>query len=123
MTQIWHWLITNWGPLGIGAGIGAFLTAAFNLFKWKYPSGTEWNRAKQEKKDRDLDSKVLQTLIDYKLPRSSRGMTGAGMPLTRSAEISAYLEVDRDAVEDSLSRLEMRRRVKSDGGYWFPIPD
>jgi hypothetical protein len=123
MANLWHWLIANWGPLGIGTGIGVFFSAAFSLFKWKYPSGAEWSRAKQEQKVRDLDAKVLQSLASNKMPRSSRGMTGAGLPISRPAEIAAYLEVDRDAVEESLSRLEMRNRAATDHGDWWPLPD
>jgi hypothetical protein len=50
-------------------------------------------------------------------------MTGAGMPLNRISEIAAYLEEDRDDVEESLSRLELRRRIRSDREYWFLMPD
>jgi len=50
-------------------------------------------------------------------------MTGAGMPLTGVADIIEYTGIERDAVEDSLARLEARRRVSTDKGVWFPIPD
>ena len=123
MTRFWHWVANNWGPLGIGTFFGAVCTTAFNLFKWKWPSGADWKRGKQEKKNKDLDARILELLMDLKMPRRSAGMTGAGMPLTGVADIIEYTGIERDAVEDSLARLEARRRVSTDKGVWFPIPD
>jgi hypothetical protein len=123
MTNVWNWIVVNWGPLGIGTGIGAALTGIFNLLKWKYPSGTEWKRARLDLKNKALDARIIQALYEHGNWRSSRGMTGAGMPLTRISELAIHLNVDRDAVEESLSRLEVRRRVGTSHGDWFPIPD
>jgi hypothetical protein len=123
MANLWHWVVTNWGPLGIGAGLGYCLGAVFNAFKWRYSTWTDWKQERQEKANKNLDVRVFQSLSDVELPRSSNGMTSAGKPLTRPSEIAAYLEADRDDVEDSLSRLELRRRVSSDRGWWFPISE
>jgi hypothetical protein len=73
--------------------------------------------------NKHLDTRVLQSFFDPEMPRTSGGMTGSGMPLSRISEIAAYLKEDRDSVADSLMRLEMRGRVNSDKRSWFPIPD
>lgn len=123
MTNLWRWISVNWGPLGIGTCIGYVLGVVSNVLKWRWPSWEDFKQERQGKRNRNLDAKVLQSLTDLKMPRSSGGMTGAGMPLNRISEIAAYLEEDRDDVEESLSRLELRRRIRSDREYWFLMPD
>jgi hypothetical protein len=123
MTTIWHWITLNWGRFGIGAILIALVPFALKVFKWKYPSASAWTGDMQEKEDRELDSRVLEALANRDTPRRSRGQTGSGMPLTRVLELAEYLKADRNAVEDSLTRLGMRRRVSSSYGEWFPLPD
>jgi hypothetical protein len=123
MTNLWHWITLNWGTLGIGTGIGYCLGVVFNVFRWRYSSWADWKQERQEMQNKHLDTRVLQSFFDPEMPRTSGGMTGSGMPLSRISEIAAYLKEDRDSVADSLMRLEMRGRVNSDKRSWFPIPD
>ena len=123
MTTIWHWITLNWGRFGIGAILIALMPLALKAFKWKYPSASAWTGETQGKKDRKFDARVLEALANRETPRRSRGQTGSGMPLTRVSELAAYLKADRNAVEDSLTRLGMRRRVSSSYGEWFPLSD
>jgi hypothetical protein len=119
MTSLWHWLSGNWtAPLNslVSATIGAIASRFV-------PSRTESIAKRRKEAQRSLDEKVYRALLDVEVHRSSRGMTAAGMPLNRISEIAAYLEEDRDEVEESLTRLQMRRRVGTNRGDWFVIPD
>jgi hypothetical protein len=123
MGSIWHWITKNWGPLGIGTCLGAVLTAASGVFKWIYPSRADLAAERQKDKDERLDERVLAALTDPSMERQSRGNTGAGFPLSRVSEIAAHIREDRNAVHESLLRLENRERVASGDGCWFPLPD
>lgn len=63
-----------------------------------------------------VDSQIVRSLESWDLWRGPRGTTGGGDPLVRSAEIADALSLNRDAVEDSLKRLEATRRVRNSGG-------
>jgi hypothetical protein len=119
-TNQWSSFLAHWAiPLASWV-FGTFVGATF---RWFYPSRKEWKAERAAKRDKKLDAKVLSSLTDLKMPRSSGGMTGAGMPINRISEIAAYLDENRDDIEESLSRLEMRRSAKSDSGNWFFVPD
>jgi hypothetical protein len=120
--NLWHWLIVNWNPLGIGAILGGCIGFGFNVFKWFVPSRADLLRGKREDERKELDASVFGSLLDLDLPRSTGGMTGGGMPLTLASEIANYLKVELEDVEDSLVRLEDRRRVKRERQWWFVVP-
>jgi len=123
MGSFWHWITRNWGPLEIGTFIGAAATAAFGIFKWIYPSRADLTEKRQIDKDERLDERVLAALSDPSIQRQSRGTTGCGFPLSRVSEIAFHLQEDRNAICESLLRLDQRGRVASDDGFWFPLPD
>jgi hypothetical protein len=123
MGSFWHWITRNWGPLGIGTFIGAAATAAFGIFKWVYPSRVDLTAKRQRDRDERLDERVLAALSNPSMQRQSRGMTGAGFPLSRESEIAFHIREDRNAVHESLSRLNQRGRVAFNDGSWFPLPD
>ena len=122
LENLWHWLVVNWSPLGIGAVLGGCVGFGFNVFKWFVPSRADLMRGREEAKTKKIDASVFNSLLDPKLPRSSHGISGRGLPLTRASEIATHLEIELDAVEDSLMRLEDRGRVDKDYGLWFAIP-
>ena len=109
MANFWHWVAVNWGPLGIGACIGG----VFSIFVWFKPNYKELKIERQEKAEKKLDAKVLRILGDNQIWKSAR--------------IAEVLSVDRENVIESLDRLEMRERVRSDSGtmddpdriYWI----
>lgn len=123
MGSFWRWITKNWGPLGIGTFFGAALTAAFGIFKWIYPSRADLTEKRQRVRDERLDERVLEALCDPQMERQSRGTTGGGFPLSRVSEIALHLQEDRNAVYESLLRLDQRRRVSSNHDFWFPLPD
>jgi hypothetical protein len=120
--NFWHWLVVNWSPLGIGAVLGGCVGFGFNVFKWFVPSRADLMRGRIEAERKELDDNVFGSLLDSDLRRSSRGMTGGGMPLTLASEIANHLRIDLEDVEDSLMRLEGRGRVKKQRQWWFVIP-
>lgn len=120
--NLWHWLVVNWSPLGIGAILGGCVGFGFNVFKWFVPSRADLMRGKRETERKDFGGEVFGALLDEDLPRSSRGMTGRGMPLTLASEIANDLEVELENVEDSLRRLEDRGRVRKERQWWFVVP-
>jgi hypothetical protein len=120
--NLWHRLVVNWSPLGIGAILGGCAGFGFNVFKWFVPSRADQTRGKREAERKKFDDLVFGSLLESALPRSSGGMTGAGMPLTLASEIANYLRVELEDVEDSLMRLEDRGRVKKERQWWFVIP-
>jgi hypothetical protein len=123
MGSFWHWITRNWGPLGIGTLVGAAATRAFEILKWVYPSRADFTAKRQITKDERLDEQVLAALCDPQVERQSRGTTGCGFPLSRVSEIAFHIQEDRNAVYESLSRLDQRGRVTSNNGFWFPLPD
>jgi hypothetical protein len=124
MGSFWHWIVKNWGPLGLGTILGASLTVAFGFFKWAYPSKADLGAERRRITLERLDERVLTALRDPSMHRQSRGMTGAGFPLSGEFEIAQHLYEDRNAVHDSLLRLEQRGRAKSsDDGSWFSLPN
>ena len=102
MANIWHWLSTNWGPLGIGAGVGYCLGAVFNVFKWRYSSWADWKSERQERAPKKIDSKVLQIM---------RGFNDSC--IRSSSEIARAVSMKADDVADSLKRLESSKLLKS----------
>jgi hypothetical protein len=97
--------------------------AATGVFKWMYPSRADLTAERQRDTDDRLDERVLAALTDPAVRRQSRGNTGAGFSLTRISEIAAHLQEDRNAVYESLLRLQYRGRVGSNNSEWFPLPD
>jgi hypothetical protein len=116
MGSFWHWITRNWGPLGIG-------TRAFEILKCVYPSRADFTAKRQTTKDERSDEQVLAALCDPQVERQSRGTTGCGFPLSRVSEIAFHIQEDRNAVYESLLRLDQRGRVTSNDGFWFPLPD
>jgi hypothetical protein len=124
MGSLWHWIVRSWASLGIGSLFGAGVVKAFETFKWFYPSRADFRTERQKKKEELLDVRVLAALSDPNMERQSRGMSGAGFPLSRVSDIATHLQENRDDVFSSLSRLEQRKRVTSSRDkYWFPLPD
>jgi hypothetical protein len=115
--NLFHWCTVHWKTITtisaiIVAVVSAVVGAGTHLNAWL----RDWRESRRHKGNEKLDSKVLEALQDPNLPRSSRGTTGGGDPLTRSAEIAKALSVDQEAVNDSLERLEARGRVRNAGG-------
>lgn len=119
MESIGNWFNGSWPALATSF-LSALVGGAISRF---IPTRKERLEEKQIKTEKRIDAIVFQALIDPKTPRQSKGMTGAGLPLTRPSEISIFLNFDQDTIRDSLRRLEMRRRVTSEQGYWFALPD
>jgi hypothetical protein len=119
MESIGNWFNSSWPALATSF-VSALVGGAISRF---IPTRKERTEERQIKTEKKIDARVFQVLIDPKIPRDSKGMTGAGLPLTRPSEISRLLNFDQDTIQDSLRRLEMRRRVTSDQGYWFALRD
>jgi hypothetical protein len=83
---------------------------------WLLARQKERKKEKRATDDRAVDSQIVRSLESWDLWRGPRGTTGGGDPLVRSAEIADALSLNRDAVEDSLQRLEATRRVRNSGG-------
>lgn len=118
-----HWFFDHWGSITAVVGsVAAMVT-------WFLARRKEWKEKRRAKTDATVDSQVIHALQDRaKWGGSSRGMTGAGDPLVRSAEIAEAFSLDCDAVSDSLERLEARGRVRNAGGtsdnpapYWHIV--
>jgi hypothetical protein len=125
MTSLWHWIALNWGALGIGTCFGC----AFTVFLWFFPNRKEWIAVRREKAERKLDSRVHEALGDRTIWKGSRGMSGAGFPAVRSDEIAEHLELDAEAVNESLERLRAKGRANKGTGtlddtrpIWIYLP-
>jgi hypothetical protein len=117
LEKLFGWCVDHWKTItAVSVSIVAIVSTAVaggtRLHSWL----RGWQEAQRGKKNKELDSKVFQALQDPDLPRSSRGMTGAGDPLTRSADIAEALSLDQEDIVDSLGRLEARGRVRNAGG-------
>jgi hypothetical protein len=123
MERLWHWIIANWRMLSLATLFGSLLAAAFGAFKWVYPSKAAVTAKRQVARREWLDERVLAALSDPSIRRQSNGRTEAGYPLSRVSEIAAHIQEDRDAVYESLSRMEQRGRVRSSEEFWFPLQD
>jgi hypothetical protein len=123
MGSFWYWITTNWAPLGIGTFMVAAVTAAFGIFKWVSASRTDLTAKRQSDRDERLDERVLVALSNPSMQRQSRGMTGAGFPLSRESEIAFHMQENPNAVHASLSRLRQRGKAAYKDGSWFPLPD
>lgn len=116
-----RWCIDHWKAWGIPA----IVTSVVGAGTWLLARRKEWNETRRANAERDLDSQVLQALQNRGLWDTRRGMTGAGDPLVRSAELAQALSLDCETISDSLERLEARGRVRNAGGtldnpapYW-----
>src|SRR2546425_5786522 len=116
-----RWCIDHWKSWGIPTMVGSVVATG----TWLLARRKEWNEARRAKAERAVDAQVIRTLQNRDLWDSRRGMTGAGDPLVRSAELAEALSLDCDTVIDSLERLEARGRVRNAGGtldnpapYW-----
>ncbi len=122
MQDVWHWVADHWRTWGLTA----FLLAVSNLATWilsRRKDWTEWKASRQAKADKKIDAQVLQALGNPNLWAQLRPLTGAGVPLVRSAEIAQHLSLDGDIVGDSLERLEARGRVeRTNGTFDNPSP-
>jgi hypothetical protein len=116
-----RWCIDHWKAWGIPT----IVTSVVGAGTWLLARRKEWNETRRANAEKELDSKVFKALQNRDLWNSRRGMTGAGDPLVRSAELAQTLRLDCDTVNDSLERLEARGRVRNAGGtldnsapYW-----
>jgi len=71
-----------------------------------------------------LDTRVFDTLVNHSWSRK-RPFTGGGEYCVRAAEIADVLNLNLDAVADSLERMEIKDRVRRTEGdappYWFIV--
>lgn len=110
--DVLRWCIDHWKAWGIPT----IVTSVVGAGRWLLARRKDWNERRRAGTEREIDFKVLQALQNRALWDSRRGMTGAGDPLVRSAELAQSLSLDCDAVCDSLERLEARGRVRNAGG-------
>jgi hypothetical protein len=114
-----RWCIDHWKSGGISTIVAGGITA----ITWFLAHRKEWKQARRAKADSAVDFRVIQILQNRKLWVSPRGMTGAGDPLVRSAELAEALSLNPDAVNDSLERLKAQGKVRSaDGTLDNPAP-
>jgi|ERR1035437_8755338 hypothetical protein len=125
MTNLWHWIALNSGPLGIGTCFGG----AFTIFLWFFPNRKEWKVERQAKANLKTDSRVHEALGNRSIWKGSRGMSGAGFYAVRSDEIAEYLKLDPEAVNESLERLRTKGRANKEKGtlddarpIWIYLP-
>lgn len=110
-----RWCIDHWKAWGIPT----IVTSIVGAGTWLLARRKDWNDKRRANAERDLDSKVLQALQNRNLWDSRRGMTGAGDPLVRSAELAQSLSLDCDTVCDSLERLEARAECGMPAEPWI----
>ena len=115
-----------WALSGVAWLFGTFVGAAF---KWRYGSYKEWSAELKEKREQAVDSRVIQAMKNFDLWKGTRPLVGGGGIPVKTAEMAKYLKLERDAVVESLERLEMRGRVKRAAGslndpapWWFILP-
>jgi hypothetical protein len=115
MGNLWHSFILHWRVWALSGVAWLFGTFVGAAFKWRYGSYKEWNAERKEKRERAVDSRVIQAMKNF--------------DLWKTAEMAKYLKLERDAVVESLERLEMRGRVKRAAGslndpapWWFILP-
>jgi hypothetical protein len=108
MTNVW-----NLASHLAAAGIGAFLAG---VFLWFFPNRKEWIDARRKRREAKIDARVLAAISNYELWNGACPMTGAGVPVVRSAEIAEYLHIDRDVAADSLERLLYWGKVRKESG-------
>jgi|GEM_PF-5910529 len=97
----------------MAAGLGALIAG---IFLWFFPNRKDWAEDRKARREAKIDTQVLRAISDFTLWKGPRGMTGAGIPAVRSAEIADVLRLDNDAVADSLERLYEQGKVRKEGG-------
>ena len=126
MENSWNWIAAHWGTWVISGAFGFAGGMLGGTFKWFYPSRMDWSESRTRRAQAKIDSKVLTAISDYDLWKSSRPMTGAGIPAVRAEEIAEAISLDLDSVADGLERLGQRGLVrKSESSvppYWWHVP-
>lgn len=123
MSETLKWVVAHWASWAISGAFGFVGGLLGGTFKWFYPSRREWKEEQRERTANKVDSRVLEALTDPSVPRSSRGMAGAGAPLNRVSEIAAHLQLEYEDVHASLLRLQSRARASANGAVWVRLPD
>lgn len=114
LVSVLRWFLDHWKNWGIPTV--AFVGSVVGAATWLRARWKEREEARRAKAESAVDSRVIQALQNRNLWSSHRGFTGAGDLLVRSAELAEALELDCDAVTDSLKRLEAQGRVRNAGG-------
>lgn len=102
MTNLWHWIILHWNGWGVNGVVAAIASAS----TWILARRKEWKDSRREKANAKIDAAVfakIRPIGNYALCYDSE-------------MIATMLSIDRDAVADSLDRLESRGKVRREEG-------
>jgi hypothetical protein len=122
--HVLRWCIDHWKSWGVPTVVASAAAAIL----WLLARRKEWRNWRQSKNTDEVDSKVIQTLQNIDLWRSTpRPFAGADL-LVRPSELAEALSLDRSDVVDSLERLERRGQARNAGGtgdnlepYWHIV--
>jgi len=102
MASPWHWIILHWNGWGVN-GVVAGLASATT---WILARRKEWRDSRREKANAKIDATVFAQIRPV-------GNYAFSMD---SEMIASALSMDRDAIADSLERLEFQGKVTRQAG-------
>jgi hypothetical protein len=117
--DIWHWITDHWKSWGIYAVIlGASNSVTWILARRK--DWNEWKASRQAKADKKTDARVFEALDNNGLWPQNRPCVG-GYCLVWPQEMSDHLSIDKDAIFDSLERLQTHGNMENPAPRWHVI--
>lgn len=109
MTSPLQWIVVHWNGWGVNGVVAAIASAT----TWILARRKEWKESRREKANRKIDAAVYAQIRPI----------GNYAFLFDSEMIARALSMDRDAVADSLERLEIQGKVsRQDGTLEHPAP-
>ncbi len=102
MTSPWQWIIVHWNGWGVNGVVAAIASGT----TWILARRKEWKDSRRAKANAKIDTAVFAQIRPI----------GNYAPLFDSEMIATALSIDRDAVADSLERLEIQGKVSRQAG-------
>jgi hypothetical protein len=119
--HIWQWIDDHWKTWGVYA----ILLGVSNFGTWilaRRKDWNEWKASRQAKADKKIDARVFEALENNALWPQNRPLV-VGYLVVWAHEIADHLSIDKDAIFESLERLQARGKVrKTDGNMENPAP-